>query len=283
MPDRDPLRALTVELASSAPLPPPIPSLNEGGTRTTWQGARLAATVAAAIVIVTAAAAGVWNVVVTSESAAVANSSAVFEAAGASPVAFVTRDGTTLRAYLWSGGDHGVIVTPAFGMDSSEIIRFATSAHDTGATVMLVEPRGQGQSEGRQDTLLLPSDLTDAIGDIRTRGADSVTLVGMRHSATAAIVVATEEVEGLETVVALFPFLQYQGLDAIGVIGSARVPIKVVGTGSPSPLGPWSFELGKAAPDGLANVEVLPFAGEEVSVLDAHMSRLLQIIKTYSY
>ena len=283
MNDQDPLRALTVELASSAPLPPPMPRVDDPRRNTTWQGARLAASVALAIVLVTGVTAAVWNRLATSDNAPVASSSVVFEAAGATPVAFVTKDGTTVRAYLWEGNHNGVVIVPAFGMDAAEIIRFATGAHATGATVMLVEPRGQGQSEGRQNTLLLPSDIEDAIFDIQTRGADEVTLVGMRHSATAAIVVATGDVEGLDKVVAIFPFLQYQGLDAIGVIGSAKVPLRIVGTGHPSPVGPWSHELGRKAPEGLADVEVLPFAGEEVSLLDAHMERLIEIIRSSSY
>jgi hypothetical protein len=235
------------------------------------------------IVLVTGVTATVWNRLISADSAPVASSSVVFEAAGATPVAFVTKDGTTLRAYLWEGSASGVVIVPAFGMDAAEILRLATGAHATGATVMLVEPRGQGDSEGRQDTLLLPSDIEDAVFDIQTRGAHSVTVVGMRHSATAAIVVGTKEVAGLDEVVAFFPFLQYQGLDAIGVIGSSTVPLVIIGTGSPSPLGPWSYQLGQAAPRGLAEVEVLPFAGEEISLLDAHLDRIIQIVKSHSY
>lgn len=282
MHDRDPLRALTVELASSAPLAPPMPDLDTKGARSAWHGLRLASSVAVAIVLVTGITAAVWNRIVTSEPSAAASSTAVFEAAGATPAAFVTEDGTNLRAYLWEGGSRGVVIVPAFGMDAAEIIRFATGANEAGATVMLVEPRGQGQSEGRQNTLLLPSDIADAVRDIRTRGADTVTLVGIRHAATAAIVLASADMEGLNNVVAIFPFLQYQGLDAIGVVHDANVPIHVIGTGSPSLGGPWSMQLRDAAPLGVVTSEILPFAGEEIPLLDAHMQRLVAIISEHS-
>lgn len=282
MHDRDPLRALTVELASSAPLAPPMPDLDTKGARSAWHGLRLASSVAVAIVLVTGITAAVWNRIVTSEPSAAASSTVVFEAAGATPAAFVTEDGTNLRAYLWEGGSRGVVIVPAFGMDAAEIIRFATGANEAGATVMLVEPRGQGQSEGRQNTLLLPSDIADAVRDIRTRGADTVTLVGIRHAATAAIVLASADMEGLNNVVAIFPFLQYQGLDAIGVVHDANVPIHVIGTGSPSLGGPWSMQLRDAAPLGVVTSEILPFAGEEIPLLDAHMQRLVAIISEHS-
>lgn len=282
MHDRDPLRALTVELASSAPLAPPMPDLDTKGARSAWHGLRLASSVAVAIVLVSGITAAVWNRIVTSEPSAAASSTVVFEAAGATPAAFVTEDGTNLRAYLWEGGSRGVVIVPAFGMDAAEIIRFATGANEAGATVMLVEPRGQGQSEGRQNTLLLPSDIADAVRDIRTRGADTVTLVGIRHAATAAIVLASADMEGLNNVVAIFPFLQYQGLDAIGVVHDANVPIHVIGTGSPSLGGPWSMQLRDAAPLGVVTSEILPFAGEEIPLLDAHMQRLVAIISEHS-
>ena len=272
------LRAVAVELASSAPLPPPMPDLGPS-SQSRWRGPRIAAAVALVTVVVPIV---ITAILLSVNSAPTANpdaaSAAMFEATGAASVAIVADDGTVLRGYLWSGGDHAVILTQGFGSDASEIVELATAAHREGATVLLYENRGQGLSGGTADPDMLGSDLAAAIADLVTRGVESVSVASFSHAATAAIIVAADPPDQLEEVVAIFPFAQYQGLDAGAVVGDVAVPLHLVGSAFPAPYGPWVVSLVDASVQPDTTVEILQYPGDQISLLDANKERLIEII-----
>jgi hypothetical protein len=277
------LRALTVELASSAPMAPPMPDLEASPTRTGWRGPRLAVVVAVVAIVVPLLGATLWAALISSDRTSVATShAALFETTGATPVAIVATDGVVLRGYLWPGGTHGVILSQGFGSDSTEIIRLATAANGEGATVLLFESRGQGDSEGSADPEMLVPDFRSAVNDLATRGVESVTIAAFSHAATAAIILATEPMPEIEDVIAIFPFEQYQDLNALDVIGDVKIPLDLIGVGFPSPSGPSVVALAQEAPPPLTTVEMFTFGGDDISLLEAHMDRLVEIIRERS-
>jgi hypothetical protein len=272
------LNAITTELASSAPLPPPMPPL--ASQRRPWVlGASVAAAAFAGIVLVAVAALTAWTHYATTVSTA--SASEVFESAGATPVAVVMRDGNALRGYLWVGNEHGTLIMSAYGERIDELLTLATSAHADGATVMLIDPRGQGGSGGAPSAGLLVSDMEDGIADLTTRGVSDVVAVGIRHTATAAIVVSTEPPDTVRGVVAFFPFEQYQGVDAIGVVADAGVPLTIVGASAPSHLGPWAGHLAAAAPDGTTGILLPPLPSDE-EFLAHYMGDMVAILRSAS-
>lgn len=240
------LTAITTELASAAPLAPPMPDLSATRHGQTRHGIRTAAVAFALIIVAAVTGFGTWMQLSTSQTSTPA--AAIFEAAGGTPVAFVTRDGVDLRGYLWSGSTTGVVIVTAYGQSSSELIPLARAAAETGATVMLVNPRGQESSGGHPLAETMVPDLEDAVADLETRGVDDVVVVGMRHSATAALVLSADPPESVVHTMAFFPFEQYQGVDAMGVIARTEIPLTILGASSPSVLGPWAGHLIDAAP-----------------------------------
>lgn len=277
------LRALTVELASAAPLAPPMPDVESSPRANRWRGPRLAFIVAGFAIVVPLVVATVWAAVTTADRSVVATpASAIFETTGAKPVALVTVDGVVLRGYFWEGGSHGVIINQGFGSDATEIIRLATAANGEGASVLLFESRGQGESEGSPDPNLLASDIRSAVADLSTRGVDSVTVVAFSHAATAAITIAADPMPQIRDVVAIFPFERYQNLNALDFIGSISIPVDLIGAAHPSPSGPSVVALAQEAPERLTTVEIFQFAGDDISLLDAHMGRLVELIRVRS-
>lgn len=252
------LNAVVTELATSAPLAPPMPPLDRHG-RPIGRGV-LVATSAFVVIIAAAGAAIAMTLALTGRGVPDATSTAAMEAADGVRIAVAADDGTPLGGFLWPGGDTGVLIIGAYGEDTAQLVPIATNANAAGATVALLDPRGHGMSGGEETPRLLVADLAAAIADLRTRGVDDVMVVGMRHSATAALVAASDPPAGLASVIAFFPFEQYQGVDAISVVADAEVPLTIVGASDPSDLGPWAGTLSRAAPPGTRGIilESLP-------------------------
>jgi hypothetical protein len=269
------LNALTTELAGSAPLPPPMPPLRRP-SRTVGRGILVAASAFAVIVLVAGATIAV-TVALSGRGSPVATSTAAMEAADGVRIAVATGDGTPLGGFLWPGDGRGVLILGAYGEDTAQLVPIATHAHAAGATVALLDPRGQGMSGGDQTPALLVSDIEAAIADLRTRGAEGVMVVGMRHTATAALVAASGPPPGLDSVVAFFPFEQYQGVDAISVVADADVPLTIVGATDPSDLGPWAGTLTRAAPAETTGIilESLPPDAEFMAFFGPDMVRIV--------
>lgn len=272
------LNALTTELATTAPLPPPMPPL-ERPRRTVARGLVIAATAFVAIVVV-ASVSILATYLFPGRDESMATSTDAMEAAGGLRVAVAAPDGTTLGGYLWPGGERGVVVVGAYGEDTARLVPIATNAHASGATVLLMDPRGHGLSDGAQDPLLLVSDIEAMVADLRTRGADDVVVVGMRHTATAALVAATDPPTGLDRVVAFFPFERYQGLDAISVIGNAVVPLTIVGATDPSDLGPWAGTLSRAAPPGITDGIILDSLPPDAGFMEFFGPDMVRIVRS---
>jgi hypothetical protein len=268
------LNALVTELATAAPLAPPMPPL-EPAPRRFVAGVTTAGTVFAAVVVVVALAVVAWHGLSGRDATVAATE--VFESTGATPVAVVTQDGETLGGYLWQGGSTGTLIVSAYGEQATELLTLATSAHAAGGTVMLVDPRGQGRSSGEPTADLLVTDIEAAISDLRTRGARTIVLVGVRHAATAAIALSVDAPDSVSSIVAFFPFEQYQGIDAIGVVGEATVPLTIVGASAPSHLGPWAGHLTSAAPVSTTGILLPPLPPNE-RFLDYYMPEMIAIL-----
>jgi len=258
-----------------------MPDLREE-SRTPWHsGPRLAIAIAVVAVAVPLVLATMWASLGTrtpvDEAAATAD---LFSAAGATAVAVVSDDETVLRGYLWQGGSHGVVLTQGFGSDSTSIVRLATAAHREGATVLLFEPRGTGQSEGEANPLKLEPDMRAAVADLTTRGVTSVSIMAFRHSGTALFEIVADPMPELRDAVAVFPFVRYQNLDAGDSLARAKVPITLVGVQHPSPSGPAIYDLAALAPE--AATVIYDYPGDAVPLLDATMDNLLDLVRQHA-
>ncbi len=269
------MQALATELANAAPLPPPMPVLERRPRRVpSGLGAAVAAFAAIVVVAIGAVIGGTMLVSTDREVA----SSEIFEAAGGTPVAVVTDDGETLRGYLWRGGSDAVAMVTAYGESTSDLIPFALASHADGATVMVIEPRGAGSSTGRADASMLPADMAAMVDDLSTRGVESVTLIGFRHSATASIVVAADPPPTVSAAIAFFPFQQYQGLDAMSVVGDARIPLTIIGASQPSELGPWAGHLIRAGGSSVSGSILDPLPADAL-FLEHYRNDIVRIIR----
>ncbi len=276
MNDDNTLRALTVELASAAPEAPPMPDLDVEPETSPWRGPRLALAIAVIAIALPVAFLSVWTAAGTrSITGGEAADTSLFEAAGGTPVAIVGDDDTVLRGYLWPGSSHAVVLTQGFGSDATDILPIATTAADVGATVLLFEPRGTGQSTGIADPDDLAPDMRAVFEDLKTRGIETVSLMAFNHSGTASIQLAAAPPDMLVEVVAVFPFARYQSIDATEAIEQIRVPVTLVGVGYPSPVGPEVFELSQGS--DLAQAINYDHPGEDTPVLESTMPDLIEI------
>lgn len=278
MSDDRTLRAVTVQLASAAPPAPPMPDLNAKTRPSPIAGPRLAVAIAIVAIVVPLAIAALSTTIGTREGVDAATAeTGLFRAAGATDIAVVADDGAILRGYLWQGGASGVVITQGFGSDATELVRLASAAAEEGATVLLYEARGTGQSGGDPDPLKLEPDLRSAIADLGTRGVDSISVVGFSHAGTASILLAEDPPVHVSEVVAVFPFVRYQGIDASQSIRSIRIPITLVGVSNPSPSGPGVVELAQGS--SWATVIIYDYPGDDVPTLEATMPELLTIVR----
>ena len=80
---------------------------------------------------------------------------------------------------------------------------------------------------------MLPSDMRAAVADLRTRGVDTIYVVGYQQSATAAVVLAAEP-SGLAGVAAVFAYETYDNLDATGAAAVSTAPLLFIGARGPN-------------------------------------------------
>ncbi len=80
---------------------------------------------------------------------------------------------------------------------------------------------------------MLTSDMRAVVADLRTRGVESIYLIGYEQSATAAVVLAAEP-SGLEGVAAVFAYEVYEDLDARQAAAVSTAPLLFIGAEGPN-------------------------------------------------
>ena len=228
-------RAYLVELVETSPLAPPFPDAADesSGPPPKLQETRRGVSVAAFtfIAIVGIGASALWFAAAgrpagLGSPVGVGNEQVVDTLSNEAAV--VADDGTVLRGQLWRGDDVGIIVAPGYGDDAIDAHQVATSLARSGHTVFFYNLRGQRPSGGLVGGSDLTSDLRAVVADLRTRGVESIHIVGYRQSATAAIVLAAEP-SGLEGVAAVFAYETYEKLDAATAAAASTAPLLLIG------------------------------------------------------
>ena len=146
---------------------------------------------------------------------------------GASAVAINTEDGVTLDARLFAADPRRLVVLlHAYPGDQRDWFEFARELHQRGISVLTLDFRGYGGSEGDQDGARADRDARAAVRFARERGYELVVVVGASMGGSAAIVAAASEpVDGL---VALSAPERFRGMDAGHAVIEGRYPLLIV-------------------------------------------------------
>lgn len=143
-------------------------------------------------------------------------------------VEFESADGTRIRGWWFEapGSEHVVIASHGFRGDKSQMLGIGTGLHRAGASVLLYDFRGNGDSDDGPQSLghYEQQDLRSAIAFARTRMPEAqIDLLGFSMGAAVSILVAAED-PGISRVVADSPFA-----DMHGVVAAAAASVWVPG------------------------------------------------------
>lgn len=138
-----------------------------------------------------------------------------------------SEDGTTIRGWWLDApqSDHVVVTSHGFRGDKSQMLGIGTGLHRAGASVLLFDFRGNGDSDDGPQSLAHyeQQDLRSAIAWSRRRRPDAtISLVGFSMGAAVSILVAAED-PGIARIVADSPFADMHGVVAAAA-ASVRVP-----------------------------------------------------------
>jgi pimeloyl-ACP methyl ester carboxylesterase len=160
---------------------------------------------------------------------------------GSHPVTFESRDGVTLEGRLFGDGSTGVVLSHMQPADQRSWFAYANRLADQGYLVLTYDFRGYcpggdgGCSQGDQNISADTADLTAAVAYLRSRGADTVALVGASMGGTAALLVAAEEQGSIAAVVTLSAPQAIEGLvagpDVLAQVTSAKLFVAGSGDG----------------------------------------------------
>ena len=145
-------------------------------------------------------------------------------------VDFTAADGTTIRGWWLDApgaerSEHVVIASHGFRGDKSQMLGIGTGLHRAGASVLLFDFRGNGDSDDGRQSLghYEQQDLRAAIAFARTRRPDArIDLLGFSMGAAVSILVAAED-PTVSRVVADSSFADMHGVVAAAA-ASLRVP-----------------------------------------------------------
>jgi dienelactone hydrolase len=118
---------------------------------------------------------------------------------GSTPVSFSTSDGVRLSGRIFGPADAVAGIVLAHMLPADQTSWFAEAAHLAGAgyRVLTFDLRGYcpggdgGCSEGQKDVSAAPTDLTAALGFLRSDGPARVALIGASVGGTASLMVAS--------------------------------------------------------------------------------------------
>lgn len=213
------------------------------------------------------------------------------EPAGWVDVTVDTEDGVALHGKFWAGNDTALL----FGHDfdnptpgaagqrapqSSEVILpYAAALAREGLTVLAIDFRGHGRSEGEYDVPESQLDLAAAYRWLVEAGYDTIVMVGWVGSGTSAVVLDAESDDiAFAGIAMLFSPPQDTGLDADRVIARIDAPMLFVGSNAGQSVA-WSRRLEAKAADsrGVIVFERVPSGVTFLDVLGGELAaRLLE-------
>lgn len=141
---------------------------------------------------------------------------------GSTSVSFTTTDGIRLdgRVFGPAGASAGVVLAHMRGADQSTFFDLASHLGAQGYRVLTFNFRGScpggdaGCSEGELQPEAAPTDLAAAVAELRGDGATRIGMIGASMGGTAAIRVASQEGEAVDTLVTLSAPQVVDGLSA---------------------------------------------------------------------
>lgn len=151
----------------------------------------------------------------------------------ARPVAIAARDGTMLRGQVWPGGNDWVILIHDVGEDD-DLDRWwplVPSLLAQGVSVLAMDLRGHGASDGIWNSALGADDLAAAVAHARGQGATFIAIGAAGASALDALLVASGC--QLDALVLLSPLVEPDASVAIALRGTGEAKLFVVGAADP--------------------------------------------------
>jgi len=201
------------------------------------------------------------------------NSAAV---AASTAVSFKTSDGVGLSGRIFGpqDADAGVVLAHTLSGDQTKWFGFADRLSAQGYRVLTFDFRGYcpggdgGCSGGSKDVNASPRDLAAAVQYLRADGVERLGIAGASMGGTAALVVASEDTEGIPALVLLSaPQILYGleiGPEVLQTVTGAK--LYIAGLGDPAGAA--------AAADAMAALGPQPVR-EEIVTADAHGTALL--------
>jgi dienelactone hydrolase len=212
-------------------------------------------------------------VVACTDASSVTNSAAV---AASTPVTFKTADGVELSGRIFGpeNATSGVVLAHTLSGDQTNWFGFADRLAGEGFRVLTFDFRGYcpggdgGCSEGDKDVNAAPTDLTAAVTSLRDDGVQRLGIAGASMGGTAALLVASQDAEGIPAVVLLSAPQVLYGME-VGPEVLQRVTgakLYIAGLGDPAGAA--------AAADAMAALGPQPVR-EEIVTADEHGTALL--------
>jgi dienelactone hydrolase len=201
------------------------------------------------------------------------NSAAV---AASRAVSFKTSDGVELSGRIFGpqNAASGVVLAHTLSGDQTKWFGFADRLADDGYRVLTVDFRGYcpggdgGCSGGSKDVNAAPTDLTAAVQYLRGEGVERLGIAGASMGGTAALLVASEDAEGIPAVVLLSAPQVLYGLEVGPEVLQTVTGAKLYIAGLGDPAG------AAAAADAMAALGPQPVR-EEIVTADEHGTALL--------
>ncbi len=154
--------------------------------------------------------------------------------AGAEFVAFPTDDdvGLTGRLFRGKSGDPGVVLVHSSDSDMRDLIPLAVALAKRDITVLTIDLRGYGQSEGKRDPARYAKDIERSVEILGQFGVARAGLVGFEMGGTAAVAAASSEAKSgndpIEALVTIGSAPSFENLDASGAARGLAVPSLIV-------------------------------------------------------
>ena len=144
-------------------------------------------------------------------------------------VHFTTEDGVQLGGRLFGSGHAGVILCHMYPADQSSWYLTAQELAAQGYLVLTFDFRGYGQSGGAKEIDKLDRDVSAAVTEIRSNGAEAVVLAGASMGGTAALI-AGDKAQALSSIrlagiATLSAPVEFMGLSAAGSVPHLVVPL----------------------------------------------------------
>lgn len=156
--------------------------------------------------------------------------------AGSVPVTFRSADGVELAGRLFGDATRartGIVFAHMLPADQSSWFAFADRAAGEGYLALTFDFRGYcpggdaGCSQGEKDVSTDATDLAAAVAFLRSRGVESVALIGASMGGTAALLVAADQGDRIAAVITLSAPQSIEGLvagpDVLARISAAKL------------------------------------------------------------